>query len=529
MKLTESLKSHMRTKHGLPVDATDETVTKSVSEALQFGKLDASTFAELVQEKAPDAKSAINDAVAKAVSDAMSPLMAQFKTLADAKQAGNGTAGNGGVDIASEIDKAVAAQIAKVSGEQTGGGMAQRAAKIYSMADAKVKRVIDRYSSQRKSLLYSNDSRHYELRGRPVSFEGRSLQEPSTADYAVAGAFLRMAYGEGDRLTEHQQELVAYALHELPWTGLVNNGGIEVNNRLLTEFERKAVLDDAGNTSGGSYAAPQILEDMIVVTPLLYGELFPQVSVMTVTGGRQFRNLTMGRITGTWSGNSIEGSTLDLFDTTGFISTLDTNVFDFTMGIEIGLNWQEDSQIVGMAERIVQLMGREAQIQLDKVIATGDGTTQPQGLTNATGAVSVSSTNLGVGPAVLSDAEGVMLGVNKAHKEGGRNVFVSNETNWRRFSTLPVAAGWNQRMFDPNSYMLYGHMWKIQNDLTNAQLLFFNGRHYQMIRRLGIQFIRETRGATLVRKNLELIVARMRYGGRMLLGGAVAKMTNLPA
>ena len=50
----------------------------------------------------------------------------------------------------------------------------------------------------------------------------------------------------------------------------------------------------------------------------------------------------------------------------------------------------------------------------------------------------------------------------------------------------------------------------------------------EAIRRLGIQFKRETGGKELTRKNLELIVARMRIGGRLLLGGACAKMTTLP-
>jgi hypothetical protein len=69
-------------------------------------------------------------------------------------------------------------------------------------------------------------------------------------------------------MTEHDRDLVMYAIHEKEWSGILHGEGdedpaaIKVYRRKLSDFEVKALLDDS--TSGGIEIAPIEFDDALV-------------------------------------------------------------------------------------------------------------------------------------------------------------------------------------------------------------------------------------------------------------------------
>jgi hypothetical protein len=319
----------------------------------------------------------------------------------------------------------------------------------------RVKSAVERYNQSRSEARWGDKAKHQDLRGKRVTFPseegpgmGRPMDLPSVADKAIAGAWFRFALhsrGYSDlppryRMNDHDWELVKYALHELPWTGVIGGEeGTPIDGQKLAEVWHrgqtglKALLDDS--VSGGIYAAPQVVEDAIILQPLLYGELFPLVTVQNLARGRRITGPTMG--TPTFTSGTPEGTPIPLFDTTNFIGSLDTTIFTSVGAMEIGMDLEEDSP-ANLGAAIISRYGEAAQQWLDRVIAVGDGVSEPKGIFNTAGVTTVPS-SAPTGPLAIADAEGLMFGVNKAYRtsRGGRNVFISNE-DLRQHRLLPA-------------------------------------------------------------------------------------------
>ena len=132
-----------------------------------------------------------------------------------------------------------------------------------------------------------------------------------------------------------------------------------------------------------------------------------------------------------------------------------------------------------------------------------------------------------------ADAESLMFGLSKAYRtaRGENNVFVGNEINYRRFRSIPPATGGNERVFGMahGSYEVLDHPYKVAPTAPNTKVAFANLGYYRMLRRLGLQVKVDSAGKENTLKNQQLIVVRMRYGGQMEFGGAVAIMADVPA
>ena len=335
-------------------------------------------------------------------------------------------------------------------------------------------------------------------------------------------------------MTDHDKELMEYALRNVAWSGMVGgtgseNGATKVDNRKLTEMEIKAILDDS--TSGGLEAAPIVFDDAVILTPVLHGELFPLVNTVPIARGRRVEGFSLGNPT--FTSGTAEGTAIDLFDTSSYISAFDTTIFNAVGAMEIGLDFEEDSP-VNIGALVAQRYGEKAMEWLDNQIVNGDGTTEPQGILNASGTTTVSSTNGASGPPTVDDYEGLMFGINKEYRtaaDKARTVFIGNDTTYKRARAISVGSSDARRVFGMEvnahgDYNLLGHGYKVQNDVGNANIAFANLRYYRMYRRLGLNVRVETGGKELARKNQKLIVVRMRWGGQLELGGAAAKITD---
>jgi HK97 family phage major capsid protein len=576
MHLTEALKQWARQHCGVAEGAGDEAYRAALGKALSEGKLPADKYAELAKDTSGGGAAT---ALATVLKQAIQPLADEIKQMrlgGNPPPTGtppvNGAPPAGGTPppaddpLAKMIDARMQSMAQKMGipfiggdGAAVTGGvnpteLISRAAQngwLTNASDIKVKSPLDRYSTAKSEARWPDNHKHADLRGKRMCAPsedgmGRPLDNPSQADKAVAGAYFKWMANltnQGEplpgkwRMTEHDWALLKYSIHEMRWTGMLGHPefGTPVDNEKLTDISAggrggvKALLDDT--ISGGIYAAPIVVEDAIILIPLLYGELFPFVTVTNLTRGRRITQPTMG--TPTFTAGIPEGTPIPLFDTTGFIGYLDTNIYTAVGAMEIGNDFEEDSPS-NIGQTVVSRYGEAALVWLDMVIAIGDGVTQPKGIFNTSGATVVHSANGTGGPVAIADAEALMFGINKAYRVslGGRNVYVGNETSYLRFRAIPLGSTWaNSRVLgmDYAAYTVLNQPYKIVPLVPNNQAAYINLAYYQMYRRLGLNIKVEMGGKELSLKNVKLIVCRMRYGGQVSQGGAVAIMSDMPA
>lgn len=218
------------------------------------------------------------------------------------------------------------------------------------------------------------------------------------------------------------------------------------------------------------------------------------------------------------------------------IAEVNSSIFPVTAAIEVGRDLLSDSPAALGAE-LVQKLGVRLAAELDNVISNGSGTDRPEGIFTATGLGSVSSTNGTTGPPTVADYMGLMFGVSKAFRTSQRCVFIGNDTSYKRARSIQVVAASDQRLVfgmdidrgsgaSVEAYSVLGRPYKIQNDIANTTIAFGDMSQYRLYRRQGmeLQWIMNDRES--VRRNTALLVARARFGGRVVNATAFAKTTN---
>jgi HK97 family phage major capsid protein len=514
MKLTQKLKDWLAAECGVKPVSTDDEYKAAVAAAMakatgEKGYLSPDKFVELTQDE--DAK-------------AGGELLAAISGLTEAlKGANKGGAKEGG---ASPLEKALA------------GGT----------GDVRVKGAHERYDSTKSALRYPEivGDRKHPFAGARVREGGRTLDETSELDKAIAGAFIRHSVRHCNdiprqmRYTEHDRELLLYAAHNQKWGGVLGQPGVECekdagavsfnNEKLVDKMSTdaiKAVLDDS--TSGGLEVAPIVFDDQVIQIPLLYGEVFPMVNVVPITRGRRIEGASFGTVT--LSSGGADGTDIPLFTTTSFISAFDTTIFGVNGAIEIGLDFLSDSP-VGVSEIVVKQYAEVLMTWLDEQILLGDGTTEPEGIMNASGTTSVA---FGSAAATVAKYLSLLFGVSKAYKKNtplNRLAFAANETSYERARSIATGVTGDTRLvfgMDVEDYKLFLHPYAINEVMANTQIAFCNFARYRMYRRLGLTIKSTTEGKTLVRQNMLLITARARFGGQLEDGAACARTTTAEA
>lgn len=526
MNLTARLKSWLSENCGVAATATDEDYTKAALDALREGKLAPAKYAELSTPEQPqDIKSMLAGLVKDAVAGLQAPVAPEAPVAKE-------------VDLDALAEK-LAAKMVPVKGllddaltpDEVFAPVDSATTKMLNSSKERirVKSPIEGYSTTKGAL------RHFKgaMAGQQATYMGRPLDESSQADLAVAGAYWKWcvskavapgtALPRGVKLTDHDKQLVEYALHEMPWTGQVGNGAVEVNARKLTSFEVKALLDDS--TSGGLEAAPIVFDDRVITTPLLTGELFPLVDVTPLSRGRRVEGFSISNPS--FTSNIAEGTEIPVYDTSSFIAAFDNTIYTAVGAMEIGYDFEDDTPN-NIGAIVTELYGRKAQEWLDEQIAWGDGTNEPQGIFNA-GLTDIGNPAAGAGgAAAVDDYEALLFALGKQYRprsQAARTVFVGSDVTYKRARGIQVGASDERRVFgmDEESYMLLGHSFRVPTcpsisaTVANANTAFVNMGYYRLYRRLGLTMRIETGGRELALKNLMLMVLRMRWGGKMTL------------
>lgn len=534
--LTEALKDFAVANLGVAADATDDAFKAAINAALKDGKLTAEKYAELLTVKQQDPA----EIIAKAVAAAMAPVVGEIKSaLATKSEPTHEVPPAQTGELDAHTKAFIEAEVAKM---RDAGLPEAKATKLIAKAgDPRIKSVEEMYDCRRKELIVpernSKGAKNANAGRRAMVF-GKGLDEPSQLDMAICGAYAKWALHSSmgidplTKMSDHEVDLVMYALNKREWRGVVGcNGnpdsGMTVDGK-LTDAQRKAVINDG--TSGGTYAVPDVFDDSVLQTPVLEGELFPLVDVVNLNQGASVAGFTVGHVSLT--SNHTEGSPLALLSTSGLIANLDTTIFPVVGAIELGLDWESDTP-VNFGKVFTQDYGVKLKEWLDTQIAIGDGTTEPLGIFTASGTTTVSHAGGTSAAFTINDFEKLMWGLSKVMRQsmGGKCVFVTKDSMYRRARAIPVGTEDVRRALgmDHEAYTIMERSVRINESISEGSIAYWNPAYYRMFRRLGSRIEVVTGGQTLALKNTRLIVFRARYGGQPRLGASICKMTDGPA
>jgi HK97 family phage major capsid protein len=259
--------------------------------------------------------------------------------------------------------------------------------------------------------------------------------------------------------------------------------------------------------------------------------LAPFVDLQNLSRGRRIEGASIANVS--MQSGGADGSDIPLFTTTGMVSEINSSVFVANICIEVGRDMLADS-IIDIGRIIEGMLGQESQRWLDEQIGIGDGTTEPEGLTVASGIATVNADNGSGGPPTLADYYDLLFGVDKQYRTKAWNPsFISNDTTYARSRGIKIDAASPSTDQRPvfgidatNSYMTLDFPHRIQNDIGNRVCVFGCLKKYRLYRRSGLELRIEQGGKTLARSNTVLIIARQRYAGRVVDPSAFCKWTD---
>ena len=580
-KITKALVEHLKTI-GLPEDADENATREFAITKMVSGDLTAEKLRELTSEPSP-LKGQLAEMVKSEVSAAFTPVLDEIKSLFGGQPPTN-VGGDGansmppqnkaGGDAGGQNPPASNPEKAMVLGADAGGSQGGDDRYV------RVKSVIERYDDTRTAATWDKSGNEFLRKG----FAGQSvtahvegagpLDMPTKRSLAISGAYFkylinkqcneeRRAVPWQFKMTEHDCQLVEYALRECQFTGPVGYGGSPAKSisdvgrdtdqaqhwcdyaempeqyrekalsHLPDWYRTKTILDDA--TSGGLEAVPIEFDAAVILTPLLSGELFPLVNITPVTR-RRIEATAIGNPTIGWG--TAEGTSVSLFDTTSYISAFDTTIYPVTGALDYGRDFASDSPLaIGMI--IQQRYGEVFKQEMDNVIANGNGTNRPEGLFVASGVSTLNSAGgAGTAPQV-GDYEGLQFGIGKAFlQEAGippnsRAVFLGTQTSYQRARSIPVDSSNDaRRIFGQGNQMNYRLMdfrYAINSSAGNAKIGYFCLNRYRLYRRQGLEvrIVNDDRESVL--KNTELIAVRARFGGGLEHSSAGVKIEDAQA
>ena len=537
MKITLALKRWLLANCDIEDDASDDEFRKAAGMAMAEGDLATEKYMELTKEPKEGEASEFTKRF-EAIADGLDKVV----TLLTPKEVETKEVETKEVETkekATEVQtKEQPSELAKMIGRMGGTPVEVEGKTI----DVRVKEAAEQYDSTKSTPTFPKHTRSgkvHPLAGQPIqdfSEKGRVMDGVSERDKAVAGAYAKFMCAKATRgnsstfafqaLPQHDRELLLYAADNMEWGGSSDGGDLaDICHRRLVPREKQALIDDA--VSGGFEAAPIVFDDLVITTPLLYGELFPLVNTIPLDRGRRIEGVSTGTVTGAWGG--VDDAAIGLFNTALYVAAFDTTIYRWEGAIRIGLDFLSDTPI-DFSAHVTGQYGERLLEDLDDVIATGNGLLTPTGVTVHVGTTAVAFGGL----TTLGNYEALRFGVPKQeHKANVKSsaVFCGTEVSYMRARAIPVGAGDARRLGGMNydSYNWMERPYKINNSLANNQVFYAILARYRMYRRRGLTIRTSTEGDTLLRRNELLIVCTARYGGQLERGAVAAVTATAPA
>lgn len=390
--------------------------------------------------------------------------------------------------------------------------------KVFSGGNIRVKAPSEAYSSKRWT------AKHSRLGIAVFDEHQNEVTRPSQLSQARAGAFLKHTARKAGLQVEwgeHDQALLRDSIETQEWASFA---GPEHENRIYAPGGAvKALIDDS--SSGGLEIVPIEFDSDVISFPLLNNELLPLVDLKPVSRGRRIEGASMLTPTASWGGG--DDNTGTLFSTAGMVTPIDTTIHTIDIFVEIGRDFLSDSPL-NVGALLTQLCGERIGAELDSCIADGNGTTQPQGVMQASGTNSVAFSGAAVTVAKMMS---LLFSVGKEYRApaGNNFVFCSNETGYQRARSVATGVTGDTRLvfgMMPEEYSALGRPYRIAHTLSNAEVFAGSMKKYRLYRRLGMSVEWHTQGRELARRNMALLAIRARYGGKVMDGDAFGVVTD---
>ncbi len=364
---------------------------------------------------------------------------------------------------------------------------------------------------------------------RPQFLGGAAVETPSQLETAKFGSYIKLLARKTPGLspfvqwTEHDEALWQETLNADSWCGLC---GGEWQRGLRGAQVKAALLDDSA--SGGAYLSPEWFDLLTIVFPLLHSELLPYVQVVDVPRGSAVEGASVSTPSVTWGHG--EGSEQTAFDSTGLVSQTSNSIHPVACYLTVGQDMLADSA-VSLGNLLVSLLAERMSYELDRVVAVGDGVTEPEGIFSASGAQVVSAANGTSGPITIGDLETLIFSCPKQYRAAALNPsFICTDEGYRRCRSVPVGTSDQRRVLgmDEQSYKLLEFPARICNSISEGSMAFFPLAKYRLYRRAGVSSRWSTEGDTLMRSNLAILSVRGRFGGCVTDANCLAKLTDGP-
>lgn len=535
--MTKQVRRYAIEHLGCSLTSTDAQIIDAVAKAVADNKLSKAKLAKLCSTQTPADNSA---ALAKSIADAVSKALADAVPKKDTRTDTKTTPEGQGELVNNLVNKRLQDLGLQNADGSTPTTLLSKSSQFSRPDQVRLKSASEQYDNTRKGAICpqttATGGRHSKA-GQPAQIAGRCLDHPSELDKACIGSYFKWALATSSdprdiprqlQLTDHDRDLVNWSMRNHKWTGNIKalDQSGKLDNCKMSEYQIKGLLDDS--TSGGVEAAPVVFDDAVILTPILFGEFFPDVNLINIARGRRIHGFSMGNPT--FTSGTPEGMAIQPFDTSSFIAAFDTTVYNAVGAMEIGLDFEEDAP-ADIGGIVIERYGLQAMAYLDRVIPIGDGVVEPLGFFNSTGTTVVNSDNNIGGPPTVSDYEGLMFGLPKQFRKeaGARTLYAGNELSYRRSRSIPVGPTDERRVFGMThqDYRLLDTDYRINAFIPNNMVAYINLKRYRMYRRLGLTVRVETAGNYLASRNLKLIVLRMRFGGQLELGQACAVSTDM--
>jgi HK97 family phage major capsid protein len=517
MNLTKSLKQWLVKHMDVDIDASDDEYRKAAGEAFATGKLTAEKYTELSTTKEVAEANEFAQRLDR-IADGLAKVVEKMSAQPETKT----------VEVTPETKTTVIPETKEVKAVGEPGTVSKMVSEMGGTpsGDPRVKSPTEQYSTTKTALRYptkTHKGNGHTLAGQSVKLYGRQIDEPSDLDKALSGVWAKFQImaatpkiaGSAQRafelMSEHEKGLLAHLTDREYW-----DDSKDGKDRMRKGYPGgiKALIDDS--TSGGLEAAPIVFDDQVIQTPLLYGELFPLVNTIPLDRGRRVEGVALGQVTSSWGG--VDDSAIALFNTASYVAAFDTTIYRWQGAIRLGLDFLSDTPL-DFNQIVTTQYGNQLLNDLDDVIATGNGTTQPEGIMNKSGTTSVAFG----GATTLTAYETLRFSVTKAEHRGVASsaVFCGTEASYQHAMGIPVGASDVRRLSNTVNMPNYdGYAWmqrpfKINESMANTQLFYAIMARYRMYRRKGLAVRTSTEGDTLIRANEMLITVMARYGGQL--------------
>lgn len=551
--MNPKLKAFLIEKFQLAADADDAAVKSMVQQKLQTGELSLDEYTALIapeqsaKSKADELGDAIATKTANAVAGQLAPVLGGLtEALKGFALKPASTEAPVEVDRKKELEEMEKRLYDRIKGEQGAPTAADLIKLSFDDANSdgvRVKSVIEQFDHTPTALVYKSvQAKQLGLLGKPMTYSLKEVNQPTERSRMLSSVWLKFQLFP-ERITPFEKEIIQWILHKEKFT--IPNKDNRTESFLLSPDQRQAVYDCNKNfyarghktllddsTSGGEYSVPEFFDMDMIIRPTLATENIPSfVNIVPVARGSSAQNFILGRPT---IAANTEGSAVTPFTTTGLIANHDTDFFRAMGAMYIGKDYLSDAHPRISAE-LEERYRETVALWFNEQIMAGDGTTEPQGITVASGTTDVTAGNPTTGSVLLSDVFNLLFGVTKPYRFNGgigNSIFVMTETRYKSLRALATGVTGDTRLVfgdDIESYRLFNHPVLIEEQgLNNATAVFFQGKGYRLYIRQGLRFFREDRGDTLVRANMILIGCDLRVGGQLDLGAYAAVIDSFP-